>query len=83
MNTCVKHLLTWGFVSYGIWFLYLAFISFTARMPITSCLTVVTAMMGFAAAYFSWNEKWRFVLLFFLLLLIVGDVAAVFFASQR
>jgi hypothetical protein len=83
IGAMIKHFVTWGFALWGAWFLYMACISFIAKAPRSGILTFTTALIGFAASYFSWRQRWGVVLLLFLLFYTIGDLSAVFLAAGR
>ena len=79
----LKHLLAWGFGIWGAWFLYLASSRFSLQTPLSSSAMFMVALTAFAVSYFSWKQRWYTTAAIFLLLVIVSDVAAVFYAGQR
>jgi hypothetical protein len=78
MKNVVVNLVTWGFALFGTWLTYQAIISFTSKMPVTTYLTLLAAIVGFSASYFGWKKRWSLVILLSVLIYVIGDLAAVF-----
>jgi hypothetical protein len=78
-----KYVLAWGFALCGGWFLYWTISLLILQMPLSSVLIFIAALMAFAASHFSWKQQWYITAVFFLLLVVISDMAAVFYAGQR
>lgn len=83
MKTFAWRLLTFAFGFAGVWFLYQAIASLARNLPMTSYLTGATALVGFAASYYSWKRRTFIVVLLAILFIIIADAAAVFFSTGQ
>jgi predicted Co/Zn/Cd cation transporter (cation efflux family) len=83
MKTFAWCLLTIAFGFAGVWFLYQAIASLTKNWPMSSCLTGATALVGFAASYYSWKRRTPIVVLLAILFIVIAAAAAVFFSTGQ
>lgn len=67
VQSILRKLAAIAFVVGGVVFAYWTLVPLISKMPITGMLTLVTAVLGFGAAYCALNGRWYVVILLFLL----------------